>query len=85
MTKWKYAYIIADIRGSVKRGLFDFPVSDVSLISQKIMNGEITAWEKVKEFGLDEWELISVTPIAQIIGETSLTESLLYTFKKPIE
>lgn len=85
MTKWKYGYIIANIRGSEKRGLLTVPISDASLVSKIKMDGDITAWDKVKEFGLDGWELVSVAPITENTAEASYTASLLYTFKKQID
>ncbi|MEI6133015.1 MAG: hypothetical protein WCQ41_09375 [Bacillota bacterium] len=46
-----------------------------------------TAIEIINEAGLKGWELVSVSPLATMIGDyyAGVTGELLFTFKRPIE
>lgn len=41
-----------------------------------------TDYDKIKEYGLQGWELVSATPVSYSSGETN---EILFTFKRQIE
>jgi len=80
MTKWKYTTVY----GGIRKGVLMASSEPSEIWGRKDKSGK-SVWDSIEEYGEEGWELVSVTPITENTGDSSYTNYLLYTFKKPIE
>ncbi len=80
--KWEYTCCFGSVR-KVPKGLAPSYADPSKLWLEKNKEGK-TTWDVVNEYGQNGWEMVSATAIADNTGDNSYTESVLFTFKRPL-